>query len=66
MVLLLSGLVTMAATAVMFWACLPRHGRLYRFANTEWESYVGVAFCSAIALSFTMLLSGVLGVIGNP
>ena len=66
MVLLLCGLVVMAVTAVTFWACLPRHGRLYRFADTEWESYVGVAFCSAIALSCTMVLSGVLDVIGNP
>jgi hypothetical protein len=66
MIFLACGLVVLAITAVVFWRCLPRDGKLHRFADTEWESYVGVAFCSAIALSFTMVLSGVIGLAGTP
>ena len=31
---------------------------VHRFVGTEWEPYIGVAFCLAFALSFTMMLSG--------
>jgi low affinity Fe/Cu permease len=65
MVLLVCGLLVLAITAVVFWNFMPRDGRLHRFA-TPWESYVGVAFCAAIALSMTMLLSGAIDVLGNP
>jgi hypothetical protein len=66
MVLLVCGLVALAITAVVFWNFMPRDGKLHRFADTEWESYVGVAFCSAIALSFTLVLSGVIDMAGTP
>jgi hypothetical protein len=33
---------------------------MHRFVGTELEPYVGVAFCAAFALSFTMILSGIL------
>ena len=58
--LFLAGAVVMLVTGTIFWRCLPRDGKLHRFVDTEWEPYVGVAFCAAIALSFTMILAGVL------
>ena len=33
---------------------------MHRFVGTELEPYVAVAFCSGIALSFTMILSAIL------
>ena len=64
MVLLFSGVIVFVLTAIVFWYCLPRDGKLHRFVDTEWEPYVGVAFCSAVALSFTMILSGALNLAG--
>jgi len=66
MVSLIAGLIVLTATAVTFWYCLPRGEVTHRFVGTEWEPYVGVAFTSAVALSFTLTLSGVLDLIGNP
>jgi hypothetical protein len=62
--LLVSGFVVFVLTAIVFWSCLPRDGKLHRFVDTEWEPYVGVAFCSAVALGFTMILSGALNLAG--
>jgi len=59
-----AGFIVFAITAVVFWYCLPRNGRYHRFVGTELEPYVGVAFCAAIALSFTMILSGIINVVG--
>jgi len=64
MILLLTGLGVAIATGILFWKCLPRDGRTHRFVGTELEPYVGVAFCAAIALSFTMILSAVLDMWG--
>jgi hypothetical protein len=50
-------------TVVIFWYCLPRGGQMHRFVGTEWEPYIGVAFTSGIALSFTMILSGILNLL---
>ena len=58
MINLLAGTVVFVATAIVFWYCLPRDGKMHRFVGTELEPYVGVAFCAAIALSVTMFLSG--------
>jgi hypothetical protein len=63
MVLLIAGAVVFVLTALTFWYCLPRDGKTHRFVGTEWEPYVGVAFCAAVALGFTMLLSGTLNLI---
>jgi len=60
MTVMLGGLVAFVITAIVFWLCLPRGGKTLRLVDTEWEPYVGVAFCSAVALSFTMMLSGAL------
>jgi hypothetical protein len=64
MLLLVIGIAVLAATIVAFIAMLPREGRLHRFANTQWEPYVGVAFTAAVALGLTMSLSGVLSLLG--
>jgi hypothetical protein len=66
MVSLIAGLVVLAVTAVVFWFCLPRGGKMHRFVGTEYEPYVGVAFTTAVALSFSLTLSGVLDMLGNP
>ena len=34
--------------------------RLNRFVGTELEPYVAVAFCAAVALSFTLMFVGVI------
>lgn len=60
MILMLGGIVVLIATVAVFIGMLPRGGKLHRFADTEWEPYVGVAFCSATALGLTMTLSAIL------
>ena len=65
MISLLAGLAVMVVTAVVFWSFLPRHGRVHRFADTEWEPYISVGFTSAVALALTLMLSGVLGMLGS-
>jgi hypothetical protein len=62
---LIIGAVVFVLTAIVFWYCLPRDGKTHRLVGTEWEPYVGVAFCSAVALSFTMMLSGVFNIVGG-
>jgi hypothetical protein len=62
---LLAGIAAFIVTAIVFWMCLPRGGKTHRFVGTELEPYIGVAFCSAIALSFTMILSGAINVAGG-
>jgi hypothetical protein len=63
---LIVGVVVFAGTAGIFWYCLPsKGGKLYRLADTEWEPYVGVAFCSGVALSFTMILSSLINMFGS-
>ena len=64
MVTFLSGTAVLLITSFVFWKCLPRDGKMHRFVDTEWEPYIGVAFCSAIALSFTMILAGLIDVLG--
>jgi hypothetical protein len=64
MISLIAGVTVLVVTAIVFWLCLPRNGVTHRLVGTPWEPYVGVAFCSAIALSFTMMLSGALGLAG--
>jgi len=65
MLSLIGGLVIFVVTAIVFWHCLPRDGKTHRFVGTELEPYVGVAFCSAVALSLTMMLSGAINLWGG-
>jgi hypothetical protein len=60
----LLGATVMVVTVLVFWKSLPRGGKMHRFVGTEWEPYIGVAFCSAFALSFTMMLSGLIDTFG--
>jgi hypothetical protein len=65
MLLLLSGGVTFIITVALFVYCLPRDGKMHRFVGTELEPYIAVAFCSGLALSFTMILSSILDMLGT-
>lgn len=64
MLLAIVGLSVLILTLVVFWVLLPRGGRLHRWANTEIEPYISVAICAGLALGFTMLLSGVINLLG--
>jgi len=64
MLLMLAGVAVLVVTAVAFVALMPRGGKTYRLAGTEFEPYVGVAFTSAVALGFTMALSGAINFFG--
>lgn len=55
-----SGVAILLLTSSAFWLCLPRGGKTHRWVGTELEPYVAVLFCSGFALSFSMVLSGVL------
>jgi hypothetical protein len=60
-----AGIVVLIVTGIAFWAFLPRGGKTHRFVGTEFEPYVGVAFCTAIALGFTLVLSGAISIAGT-
>ncbi|HJZ32531.1 MAG TPA: hypothetical protein VKF35_15550 [Hyphomicrobiaceae bacterium] len=62
--LLLGGVVVLVATVVLLLALLPRGGRTHRFVDTELEPYIAVALTAMVALSLTLLLSGVLSYLG--
>ena len=64
MLLMSAGVVVLVVTAAIFAALLPRGGKTYRLANTEFEPYVGVAFTAAVALGCTMALSGAINYFG--
>ena len=64
-VVLFLGVAVFLITGVIFWLLLPDGDKLHRWANTEWEPYISVAICSGIALSFTMILSSFLNLIGT-
>jgi hypothetical protein len=65
MLLLASGIVIFLIVFAIFWNSLPKDGRKYRFADTAWEPYVGVALTAGIALSASLILSGVFNIIGS-
>ena len=64
MTTLIAGIVTLIVTGVVFFMLLPRGGQTHRFVGTELEPYVAVAITAGVALSFTLTLSGILGLIG--
>jgi hypothetical protein len=65
MLLLAAGIAVILLVAVIFWRALPRDGRKYRFADTAWEPYVGVALTTALALGISLILSGVFNLMGT-
>jgi hypothetical protein len=64
MVLMIAGIVVFVVTGAVFWALLPRGAQTHRWADTELEPYISVAICAGVALSFTMILSGMLNLAG--
>jgi hypothetical protein len=64
MQLMIAGFATLAFSVVLFAMLLPRHGKTHRFVDTELEPYIAVGLTSLVALSFTMILSGALNVLG--
>jgi hypothetical protein len=60
----LFGSAVFVLTVIIFWYCLPQGDKMHRYVGTELEPYVGVAFCSAFALAFTMILSGIIDILG--
>ncbi len=56
----IAGITVLALTVLLFWMLLPRGGRTHRFVGTELEPYVAVLLTGMVALSFTMILAGVL------
>lgn len=58
--LLFIGVMVLLITIGLFLYCLPRGGKLHRFVGTEFEPYVGVAIVTGVALSFALMLSGVI------
>ncbi|MGE5511956.1 MAG: hypothetical protein ACM31O_11985 [Bacteroidota bacterium] len=65
MTTLVSGIVVLLLTGLVFAYMMPRGGRLYRFTGTEVEPYVAVAFTASVALGLTLMLSGVIELIGS-
>jgi hypothetical protein len=65
MLLLASGVVVLVVNAMIFWSALPRDGRKYRFADTAWEPYVGVALTAGFALGVTLLITGIIHMSGS-
>jgi hypothetical protein len=61
---LIAGIVVLVVTIGAFFMLLPRGGKMHRFVGTEVEPYVAVALTAGVALSFTLTLSGILGLIG--
>jgi hypothetical protein len=61
---LIAGIAVLIVTVGIFLFCLPRGGKYHRFVGTEYEPYVAVAFTAGVALSFTLTLTGILGLIG--
>jgi hypothetical protein len=55
---LVLGVTILVVGALLFWWCLPRNEKTHRFVDTEFEPYVAVAFCAAVALGCSLLLAG--------
>lgn len=64
MTALIAGIVVLIVTIGIFLFMLPRGGKRHRFVGTEAEPYVAVGLTAGVALSFTLTLTGILGLIG--
>jgi len=62
---LVSGVTILIVGGLVFWRCLPRGEKTHRLVGTELEPYVAVAFCAAVALGSSLLLSGFIDIYGN-
>lgn len=61
---MIAGIAVLAVTIGAFIMLSPRDGKVHRFVGTELEPYVAVAITAGVALSFTLTLNGILGLIG--
>ena len=57
--LILGGVVLLSALGIFLY-CLPRGGKTHRLVGTEFEPYVAVAIVAGLAVSFVLMLSGVI------
>ena len=64
MFLMGSGIVILFAAAFAVWGLRPRGDKYHRFVGTELEPYVGLAVTAAVALGFTMTVSGAISLAG--
>jgi hypothetical protein len=60
-----AGIAVLLLTFFVFWRALPSGEQKYRFADTEWEPYVGVALTAGLALGLALVLSSILGMVGS-
>ena len=60
-----AGIAVFLLTGFIFWRALPDGEQKYRFADTAWEPYVGVALTAGLALGFALILSSVIHLMGN-
>ena len=56
----IAGFAVLVVTVLLFWLLHPRGGRRHRFVETELEPYIAVLLTGMVALSFTMILAGIL------
>jgi hypothetical protein len=61
---LVLGVAILVVGGIVFWWCLPRNGIRHRLVDTEFEPYVAVAFCAAVALGCSLLLAGAIDQFG--
>ncbi len=62
---LFGGIVVFLLTCIIFWRALPSGDHKHRFADTEWEPYVGVALTAGLALGFALILSSVISLMNS-
>jgi hypothetical protein len=60
----LAGLAVLVVTVFLFWKLLPQEGRAHRLVQSIWGPYVGVSITSGLAIGFTMVVAGVIGLFG--
>lgn len=65
MVSLISGVGVIGLTGMALAALLPRGGRAHRFVGTEVEPYIAVAVTACVALGLTLMLSGIIELMGT-
>jgi hypothetical protein len=60
-----AGIAVFLLVGFVFWRALPSGEQKYRFADTPWEPYIGVALTAGLALGFALILSSVIHLMGS-
>ena len=55
----LSGLVVVIVTTLLFWRCLPRNGECHRLAKTAWAPYLSFLFVGGFAFGLAIVIAGI-------